>query len=77
VVKKKKLKKINVFLEECGSNSGIATWIVAVAGWQWYQSKEEIGAVRMMFNRAWQWQYWPRYGDGYKRWMKIECFFFS
>jgi hypothetical protein len=30
-----------------------------VAAWQWYQSKEEIGAVRMVYDRAWQWQRWP------------------
>jgi hypothetical protein len=30
---------------------------VAVAGWEWDQSKEEIKAVRMVSVRTWQWQY--------------------
>jgi hypothetical protein len=31
---------------------------VAVAGWQWCQSKEEIKAVRMVPVKRWQWHYW-------------------
>jgi hypothetical protein len=27
---------------------------VAVVGWQWYQSTEEISAVRMVVVRVWQ-----------------------
>jgi hypothetical protein len=37
---------------------------VAVAGWQWCHSKEEISTVRMVSVREWQWQYWPGYGCG-------------
>jgi hypothetical protein len=33
-----------------------------VAGWERCHSKEESSAVRMVPVRAWQWQYWPRYG---------------
>jgi hypothetical protein len=36
---------------------------VAVAGWQWYQSKEESSAVRMVVVRGWQWQYWLSCGS--------------
>jgi hypothetical protein len=36
---------------------------VAVVGWQWYQSTEEISAVRMVVVRVWQWQYWPSYAS--------------
>jgi hypothetical protein len=36
---------------------------VAVAGWQWYQSKEESRAVRMVVVRGWQWQYWLSCGS--------------
>jgi hypothetical protein len=36
---------------------------VAVAGWQRYQSKEEINAVRMVPVKRWQWQYWQSCGD--------------
>jgi hypothetical protein len=42
-------------------NAVRAVWRVAVAGWQWHHSTEEIGAVRMVVVWEWQWQYWPRY----------------
>jgi hypothetical protein len=39
-----------------------------VAGWQWDQSTEEISAVRMVPDRAWQWQYWQSCGGLKKYW---------
>jgi hypothetical protein len=42
------------------------TYQVAVAGWHWYQSIEEIGAVRMVLDRGWQWQYWLRWRTNYQ-----------
>jgi hypothetical protein len=45
-----------------GSGSGTVAQRVAVVMWQWYRSKEEIRAVRLVPVRMWQWQYWPRYG---------------
>jgi hypothetical protein len=41
-----------------GLSGLVAGWGVAVAGWQWDQSTEEISAVRMVCVREWQWQYW-------------------
>jgi hypothetical protein len=37
-------------------------WGMTVDGWQWYQSKEGISAVRMVPVRMWQWQYWQSCG---------------
>jgi hypothetical protein len=31
--------------------------------WQWFQSKYQVSAVPMVSVRAWQWQYWQRYGS--------------
>ena len=46
------------------SNGGSGGWRVArrvaVDGWQGYESREGIGAVRMVPVGAWQWQYWQR-----------------
>jgi hypothetical protein len=39
----------------------LGTQRVAVAGWQWYQSKEESKAVILISVTMWQWQYWQRY----------------
>jgi hypothetical protein len=44
---------------------------VAVAGCGWYQSIAEVEAVRMVVVRAWQWQYWQRYGCLYN--MQKKC----
>jgi hypothetical protein len=47
----KSSKNMEKKLEKSGSGWGwrlAVGWGVAVAGWQWYQSKEEIGAVRMV-----------------------------
>jgi hypothetical protein len=41
----------------CSGWIGVAGWGVAVVGWQWYQSIEQIKAVRMVLVRVWQWQY--------------------
>jgi hypothetical protein len=35
----------------------VAGWIVAVAGWGWHRWIGEIGAVRMVPDTQWQWQY--------------------
>jgi hypothetical protein len=54
---------------------GAAGGGVAVAGWQWWQSKEDIKAVRMVPVRKWQWQYWPRYcgcNVTMKKWQKWQ-----
>jgi hypothetical protein len=45
---------------KCGKEGVAVAERVAVAGWQWWQSKEEITAVRMIPVRVWQWQYWQR-----------------
>jgi hypothetical protein len=46
---------------EKGAPEGAVGRGVAVAGWQWCHSKEQIRAVRMIVDRRWQWQYWQRY----------------
>jgi hypothetical protein len=61
----KKLKKIAV----AGWQSTFAwraAYQVAVAGWQWYRSTEEVKAVRMVLDRGWQWQYWLRWRTNYQ-----------
>jgi hypothetical protein len=45
---------------------------VAVVWWEWYRWIEEVKAVRMVLDRAWQWQYWPRFGGLKKERKKRE-----
>jgi hypothetical protein len=41
-----------------GSGSLVAGPGVAVDGWQWDEGMEEVGAVRMVPDTVWQWQWW-------------------
>jgi hypothetical protein len=53
--------KNDIFKNGNSDKEGVAVaWGVAVAGWQWWQSKEEIKAVRMVPVKKWQCQYWQR-----------------
>jgi hypothetical protein len=49
--------------EVADDSAHAVAWGVAVAGWQWDHSIEEITAVRMVPVRVWQWQYWQSCGD--------------
>jgi hypothetical protein len=40
-----------------GVQGDVVKWGVAVDGWEWCQSIEEIKAVRLVVVREWQWQY--------------------
>jgi hypothetical protein len=44
-----KMENLYFFFED-GSGSGTVTRVVAVAGWQWYQSKVQVSAVRMVLD---------------------------
>jgi hypothetical protein len=44
-----KMEKLYIFFED-GSGSGTVTRVVAVTGWQWYQSKDQVSAVRMILD---------------------------
>jgi hypothetical protein len=55
--KNKKMKKKWQLVVTIDSGSGSIGWGVAVVGWQWYRWIEEVGAVRMVPIRTWQWQY--------------------
>jgi hypothetical protein len=53
VMKKMKIEK----KEQVWVGSWAVAQRVAVVGWQWYQSKEGVRAVRMVVVGGWQWQY--------------------
>jgi hypothetical protein len=53
-----KEKKIFFFGYGSGNEQGVGQG-VAVVGWQWMQSTEDVRAVRMVPVGEWKWQYWP------------------
>jgi hypothetical protein len=47
----------NVVRRQPDRDLGTVAQRVAVVGWQWHESIEEINAVRMVVRSLWQWQY--------------------